>query len=127
MQILRGLDLEVKKGQTIALVGPSGSGKSTVVQLIQRFYNPIAGQVVHYTRVHVHVCVRACLHLHVCVCACLHLHVCVGMFPVLACMCVCVHVHNVVGLQAYILYQCFSFEFFNSLYRSQSMVKKYKI
>ena len=46
VQILHGLDLEIKKGQTVALVGPSGCGKSTVVQLIQRFYNPLAGQVI---------------------------------------------------------------------------------
>lgn len=44
-QILKGLDLQIKKGQTVALVGPSGCGKSTVIQLIQRFYNPDAGQV----------------------------------------------------------------------------------
>ena len=45
MQVLRGLDLKVKCGQTVALVGASGCGKSTVVQLLQRFYNPLAGQV----------------------------------------------------------------------------------
>ena len=45
-QILHGLDLEIKKGQTVALVGPSGCGKSTVIQLIQRFYNPLGGQVI---------------------------------------------------------------------------------
>lgn len=45
LQILNGIDLEIKKGQTVALVGPSGCGKSTVIQLIQRFYNPLGGQV----------------------------------------------------------------------------------
>ena len=45
VQVMQGLDLEVKVGQTVALVGPSGCGKSTVVQLLQRFYNPSAGQV----------------------------------------------------------------------------------
>ena len=45
VQVLHGLDLEVKVGQTMALVGPSGCGKSTVVQLLQRFYNPSGGQV----------------------------------------------------------------------------------
>ena len=44
--VLRGLSLEVKKGQTLALVGSSGSGKSTVVQLLERFYDPLAGTVV---------------------------------------------------------------------------------
>ena len=44
-QILSGINLEMKKGQTVALVGPSGCGKSTIIQLIQRFYNPLGGQV----------------------------------------------------------------------------------
>ncbi|ELW48095.1 Multidrug resistance protein 1 [Tupaia chinensis] len=43
--VLQGLSLEVKKGQTLALVGSSGCGKSTVVQLLERFYDPIAGTV----------------------------------------------------------------------------------
>lgn len=45
LQILHGLDLEVRTGQTVALVGPSGCGKSTVIQLIQRLYDPNAGLV----------------------------------------------------------------------------------
>ncbi|XP_036767728.2 phosphatidylcholine translocator ABCB4 isoform X6 [Manis pentadactyla] len=44
--VLQGLSLEVKKGQTLALVGSSGCGKSTVVQLLARFYDPLAGAVV---------------------------------------------------------------------------------
>lgn len=48
VQVLHGLDLEVRVGQTVALVGPSGCGKSTVIQLLQRFYNPDAGQVQIY-------------------------------------------------------------------------------
>ena len=44
--VLQGLSLEVKKGQTLALVGSSGCGKSTVVQLLERFYDPLAGKVV---------------------------------------------------------------------------------
>lgn len=39
------LNLRVQAGTTVALVGPSGSGKSTVVSLVQRFYDPTAGQV----------------------------------------------------------------------------------
>ncbi|XP_077622934.1 phosphatidylcholine translocator ABCB4 isoform X1 [Crocuta crocuta] len=43
--VLRRLSLEVKKGQTLALVGSSGCGKSTVVQLLERFYDPLSGTV----------------------------------------------------------------------------------
>lgn len=44
--VLQGLSLQVKKGQTLALVGSSGCGKSTAVQLLERFYSPLAGTVV---------------------------------------------------------------------------------
>lgn len=43
--VLQGLNLQVKKGQTLALVGSSGCGKSTVVQLLERFYDPLSGKV----------------------------------------------------------------------------------
>ncbi|MGI4738418.1 MAG: ABC transporter ATP-binding protein [Janthinobacterium lividum] len=43
--VLYDLNLTVKKGQTIALVGPSGGGKSTLADLLPRFYDPSAGQV----------------------------------------------------------------------------------
>jgi len=39
VQILNRLQLSIKKGEKIALVGESGCGKSTVIQLIQRFYD----------------------------------------------------------------------------------------
>ena len=42
---LSQLDLQVRAGETIALVGPSGAGKSTVFQLLLRFYDPKAGRV----------------------------------------------------------------------------------
>ncbi|KAK6625886.1 hypothetical protein RUM43_006185 [Polyplax serrata] len=45
IQVLRGLDLDISKGQSIALVGPSGCGKSTVIQLLQRLYDPSAGKI----------------------------------------------------------------------------------
>ncbi|GMH09836.1 hypothetical protein Nepgr_011677 [Nepenthes gracilis] len=45
VNILNNFSLKVPAGKTIALVGSSGSGKSTVVSLIERFYDPTAGQV----------------------------------------------------------------------------------
>lgn len=42
---LKGVSLDVKEGQSIALVGHTGSGKSTIVNLICRFYDPIEGRV----------------------------------------------------------------------------------
>ncbi len=43
--ILRGLNLVVEPGQTVAVVGPSGSGKSTIGRLLFRFYDVTAGAV----------------------------------------------------------------------------------
>lgn len=43
--VLRGFNIKIKEGETVALVGYSGSGKSTCVQLLQRFYDPIFGKV----------------------------------------------------------------------------------
>ncbi|NXV68530.1 MDR1 protein, partial [Molothrus ater] len=45
VQVLQGLNVKVKKGQTLALVGSSGCGKSTSIQLLERFYDPVEGQV----------------------------------------------------------------------------------
>jgi ATP-binding cassette subfamily B protein len=44
-KILSGINLKVRAGETIALVGPTGGGKSTLVNLICRFYEPGAGDV----------------------------------------------------------------------------------
>ncbi|HOX25582.1 MAG TPA: ABC transporter transmembrane domain-containing protein [Candidatus Krumholzibacteria bacterium] len=43
--VLRGIDLVAEPGEVVALVGSSGAGKSTLVDLIPRFYDPQAGQV----------------------------------------------------------------------------------
>jgi len=45
IQVLRGLSLEARAGERIALVGPSGAGKSTIVSLLLRFYDPDGGRV----------------------------------------------------------------------------------
>jgi ATP-binding cassette subfamily B protein len=42
---LRGFELAVKPGETVALVGPSGAGKSTVFRLLLRFYDPQEGVI----------------------------------------------------------------------------------
>ena len=43
--VLRGVSFQIKRGQRVAIVGPSGSGKSTTFSLIERFYEPTAGQI----------------------------------------------------------------------------------
>ncbi|HKX06080.1 MAG TPA: ABC transporter ATP-binding protein, partial [Methylomirabilota bacterium] len=43
--VLDGLDLEIRKGEVVALVGPSGVGKSTLADLVLRFYDPTRGSV----------------------------------------------------------------------------------
>ena len=43
--VLKKIDFEVKAGQQVALIGPSGIGKSTLVNLLLRFYDPVAGRV----------------------------------------------------------------------------------
>ncbi|CAN5594935.1 ABC transporter ATP-binding protein [soil metagenome] len=44
-EILKNISLQVNSGETIAIVGPSGSGKSTMMALLQRFYDPLKGNI----------------------------------------------------------------------------------
>ncbi|KAJ7212049.1 multidrug resistance protein 1 [Mycena pura] len=45
VRVLRDLSIECEPGKYIALVGASGCGKSTVIQMIERFYDPLAGEI----------------------------------------------------------------------------------
>ncbi len=44
-QVLKGINLEVPKGKTVAIVGATGSGKSTLIKLLLRFYDTTAGSI----------------------------------------------------------------------------------
>ena len=44
-EVLHGIDLDIKKGQTFALVGPSGGGKTTICHLIPNFYQATDGKI----------------------------------------------------------------------------------
>lgn len=43
--VIKNLDLQIPFGKTIVILGANGSGKSTLIQLLGRFYDPVAGQI----------------------------------------------------------------------------------
>ena len=45
VEVLREVNIEIKPGETVALVGPTGAGKSTTVALVSRFYDVTAGRI----------------------------------------------------------------------------------
>ena len=45
VQVLKGVTIDVKTNQIVALVGASGCGKSSIISLLERFYDPLEGKV----------------------------------------------------------------------------------
>lgn len=45
LQVLKGIDLEIKKGEIISIVGPSGAGKTTFLQILGTLSRPDSGQI----------------------------------------------------------------------------------
>ena len=45
LKVLRGINISIRPGKMIAFVGASGCGKSTMIALLQRFYDPTAGEI----------------------------------------------------------------------------------
>ena len=44
-QVLKNINLDIKKGETVALIGTNGSGKSTLINLIPRFFDVTEGEI----------------------------------------------------------------------------------
>ena len=45
VKVLNRFSVDISGGQMLALVGPSGCGKSTIIKLLERFYDPTAGDL----------------------------------------------------------------------------------
>ncbi|MDI6897176.1 MAG: amino acid ABC transporter ATP-binding protein [Methanocella conradii] len=46
LEVLKGVNMEVKKGEVVVILGPSGSGKSTILRCINRLEEPTSGQII---------------------------------------------------------------------------------
>lgn len=53
LEVLKGIDLEIKKGEIVSIVGPSGAGKTTLLQIIGTLDKPNEGEVVILSLIHI--------------------------------------------------------------------------
>ena len=56
LQVLRGIDLEIEKGEIVSIVGPSGAGKTTLLQIMGTLDMPDGGSVVIVSTIFYHNC-----------------------------------------------------------------------
>lgn len=45
LEVLKGVDMHIQKGEVLSLIGPSGSGKSTLLRCLNRLEEPTGGQI----------------------------------------------------------------------------------